>query len=136
MDRILLSAERTGRMAVEQTFMKRLPRRLIESPSAASLRHLKLWYCMLSDDVLPPLGLPTQPAFSATTRDVVKDGEEFERASDGRGEGLVADDDEGRHPPPSSTSASRQVAFGVSLRSLHLGANSLTKVLPASAAAC
>jgi hypothetical protein len=59
MERVVREAERTGRAAVEQAYVQRLPKNLTEGPAASKLRHLKLWYCMLPDDALPPLGHAT-----------------------------------------------------------------------------
>lgn len=56
MERVVREAERTGRAAVEQAYVQRLPKNLTAGPAATALRHLKLWYCMLPDGALPPLG--------------------------------------------------------------------------------
>ncbi len=56
MERVVREAERTGRAAVEQAYVQRLPKSLTAGPAATALRHLKLWYCMVPDGALPPLG--------------------------------------------------------------------------------
>jgi len=128
-------AERTGKLAIEQAYVTALPKTLTRDPVASRLRHIKLWYCLLQDDVLPvfaathhqPSATPKQPSttgspgprhqrghHAATNSGIGTAGEGHDRASGGCA--------------PASEVHSRTAGFGVALRSLHLGSNMLTRV--------
>jgi hypothetical protein len=101
MERVVREAERTGRAAVEQAYVQRLPKNLTEGPAAAKLRHLKLWYCMLPDDALPPLGHATaSPALQTTIATTTYDDKEASGLLQPPDEGLaaLARPDEARRP--------------------------------------
>jgi hypothetical protein len=89
MDRIVREAERTGRAAIEQAYVLRLPKTLTAGPAATRLRHLKLWYCMLPDEALPPFGPSASERAAMHARPTA--GEGGHRSS--HHEALAADED-------------------------------------------